>query len=44
MYCHLFLDLERPEVICYIGITMNIICIEETAFYTLMDRVMYVKS
>ncbi len=39
MYYHLFSDLERPEIICYIGTSMNVICIEEKAFYTLLDRV-----
>ena len=45
MYFHLFSDLERPEIICYIGTSMNVICIEEKAFYTLLDGVIkYVKS
>ena len=45
MYCHLFSDLERLEIIRYIGIIMNVICIEEQAFYTLLDRALkYVKS
>jgi len=40
-----FSDLEKPKIICYIRMSMNVICIEETAFYTLMDGVIkYVKS
>ena len=45
MYCHLFSDLERPKIIRYIGVIMNVIFIEEQAFYTLVDRVFkYVES
>lgn len=41
----MFSDLERPEIICYIETSMNVICIEEKAFYTLLDRVFkYVES
>lgn len=39
MYYHLFADLQRPDIFYYIGISMKVICIEETAFYTLLDRV-----
>ena len=45
MWYHVFSDLEKPEIICYIEISMNVICIEEKAFYTLLDRVFkYVES
>lgn len=45
MYCHLFSDLERLEIFGYIGIYMNVICIEEKAFQGLLDRVFeYVES
>jgi len=45
MWCHLLSDLESPEIICYIGTSMDVICIEEKAFYTLLDGVItYVQS
>ncbi len=41
----MFSDLERPEIIRYIGTSMNVICIEEKAFYALWDRMFkYVRS
>lgn len=33
-----FHDLEIPKIIWYIRASMNVICIEEEAFYTLLDR------
>ncbi len=45
IWCHVFSDLEIPETFYYIGSIMNVICIEEEAFHTLIDGVIkYVKS
>ena len=41
----MFSSLQRLKIIAYIGGTMNVICIEEKAFYTLLDGVIkYVES
>ena len=41
----MFSNLEIPETFYYIGVIMNVICIEEDAFHTLIDGVIkYVKS